>query len=632
MDCARGWQACTLGRRMDGAASDSGIEPSGPSSGASSGAAARGWQAAALAVVLAAAAARVHNAFAFPPLHDFDGAGHALNVFLLHQGRLPDPATWSGFHPPLFHAAGALLWHVLPPAVPVHAGLRLLSAAAGFAALAVAWRALARFAPPADAAVAIALVAGSAVFALSTSMLGNETTCVLFTTLALAALARAPAPEDPRATRHAVVTTALASGAALAKSTGLVAVGTSGLWLAWRGRRAPARALRPLALSGLVAALLLGAHYGRLLAHGGSLLAPLSGYAHSEAMRAAMAKQPPGARSLSHYLRFPRAALVAPVHDAPGMVTSVPGLLYASTWADGHARLLPAKQPQVARASALLAIGGLLPTALGCLGLRAAWRGRRRLAPAAPWLLFAALLLAGFVLQSWLLPYYSAVKASYLLPALLPFALLLALGIAALPGGVRTAVRGALLAYALAAVGVTWWGWWDEPRPAHAPAQALPAAAPGTPEAAVGAYLRALGRDPLRTLPLLTAAGHEQHGLGVGAPAAGGDAPEVRPEDRLLGWLAVQTGGPVLGLAGRLGFGATAVTAGADRAEVSLEIAGPEGLPFEQRFLLVRAGPDAPWRIDRIEQAGVVASNAIAAFAAWPNARGAAAPPAPVAR
>lgn len=611
---------------MDDAAPDAGIEPLEPA-GTARGRTC-GWPAAALLVVLAAAAARIHNAFAFPPLHDFDGAGHALNVFLLSQGRLPDPGTWSGFHPPLFHAAGALLWHILPPAVPVHAGLRLLSAAAGFAALGVAFRALVRFVPRADAAVAVALVSGSAVFALPTSMLGNETTCTLFTTLALAGLARTTVGEDPRATRHAVATVTNAAFAALAKSTGLVAVGVSWLWLAWRGRREPARALRPLALSALVAALLLGAHYGRLMAHGRSLLAPLSGYAHSEPMRLAMSRQPPGARSLSHYLRFPVAALLAPFHDAPGMVTSVPGLLYASTWADGHARLLPAKRPRVARASALLAIGGLLPTALGCLGARAAWRERRRLAGAAPWFLFAALLLVGFVLQTWLLPYYSAVKASYLLPALLPFTLLLALGTASLPGGARRAARGALLAYALAAVWVTRWGWWEEPRPASASAASRPAAPEATPLAVVEAYLRALGRDPLRTLPLLTASGHQQHGLGVGAPAAGRDAADVRPEDRLLGWLAVQTGGPVLALAGRLGVGAAAVTTGADRAEVTLQLAGPGGAPFEQRFLLVRATPGADWQIDRIEQSGVDPSNAIAAFAAWPTARGGVAAPA----
>lgn len=607
---------------MDDAASDSAPDPAGPDR-APAGGGARRWQAASLVVVAAAAAARVHNAFAFPPLHDFDGAGHALNVFRLYQGRLPDPATWSGFHPPLFHAAGAALWSLLPAAVPVHAGLRLLSAAAGFAALVVASRALARFVPRADAAVAIALVAGSAVFALPTSMLGNETTCVLFTTLALAALARTPASEDPRATRHAMGTVGLAALAALAKSTGLVAVGVSWLWLAWRGRRSPARALRPLALSALVAVLLLGAHYGRLLAHGGSLLAPLSGYAHSEAMRAAMSGQPPGFRSLAHYLRVPRSALVAPFHDAPGMVTSVPGLLYASTWADGHGRLLPAKDPRVARVAALLAIGGLLPTAIGCLGARAAWRRRHRLGPTAPWFLFAALLLAGFVVQSWLLPYYSAVKASYLLPALLPFALLLALGTASLPGGARAAARAALLAYALAAGWATRWGWWEAPRP-EAPAAALPAAPEGSPQATVYAYLRALGRDPLRTLPLLTPAAHEQHGLGVGTAATAGEARDVRPEDRLLGWLAVQTGGPVLRLAGRLGAGAASVEVDADRAEVSLPLTAPEGAPFEQRFFLVRSAPGSPWRIDRIEQAGVGTGNAVAAFAAWPTAGGSA--------
>jgi hypothetical protein len=74
--------------------------------------------------VAAAVVARIHNAFAFPALADFDGPGHALNFFALYEGRLPDPASWSGFHPPLAYALGAALWHLLPDAIPVHAALR----------------------------------------------------------------------------------------------------------------------------------------------------------------------------------------------------------------------------------------------------------------------------------------------------------------------------------------------------------------------------------------------------------------------------------------------------------------------------------------------------------------------------
>ena len=119
----------------------------------------RGWELASAALIAAAIAGRIHNAIALPPLRDFDGAAHALYVFSLHQGALPDWRTWAGFHPPLFYAAGAALWSVLPESIPVHTGLRLLSGAAGLGAVAIAWRVLARCASVADAAVAAASLA-----------------------------------------------------------------------------------------------------------------------------------------------------------------------------------------------------------------------------------------------------------------------------------------------------------------------------------------------------------------------------------------------------------------------------------------------------------------------------------------
>lgn len=579
----------------------------------------RAWVFASGLVVVAAAVARVHNAFAFPALHDFDGVGHALNVFSLYQGQLPDPAAWSGFHPPLFHAAGAALWSVLPQSVPVHTGLRLLSAAAGFAALAVTWRALRRFVGPADAAITAALVAGAPVFAIATSMLGNETSCALFTSLALARLASAPAPDDACFGRHSIATIAVASLAALAKSTGLVAVAWAALIVAWRGRRARARTARVLLVAALPVAILLGPHYGRLAVRSGSLLAPVSGYAHSAPMRAAMAGQPPGVRRVADYLRVPSSTLLAPSHDSPGMLRSVPGLLYASTWADGHGRLLPSEVPAVASATALLAIGGLVPTALALAGVLRAWRERSRLAGAGSLFGFAGLLGAGFLVQTWVLPFYSAVKASYLLPALLPFSLLLALGLAAARGRVRVCARAALLAYAACAVGATWWGWWREastPASVESPSALAPA---GTPEAAVDVYLRSLGRDPLRTLPLLTDAAHRQHGLGLTASGAGNDVRRVSMDERRLAWLAAQTGGPVLALAGRLRSEPVAVALEGDRAEVAMRISAPPAPAFEQRFYLQRADAAAPWTIDQVLQTGVVAANDKVATAAWPS-------------
>ena len=62
--------------------------------------------------------------------------------------------------------------------------------------------------------------------------------------------------------------------------------------------------------------------------------------------------------------------------------------------------------------------------------------------------------------QAWTVPHYSAVKASYLLPAILPAALLLASGMEGLPRG-RLAARAALLVLAAGYTALTWYGWWS---------------------------------------------------------------------------------------------------------------------------------------------------------------------------
>jgi hypothetical protein len=419
----------------------------------------RAWTLAAAALVCAAFVARVHNAFAYPPLLDFDAAPHALNVFAFYEGRLPDPKSWAGFHPPLYFAFGALLWRILPDAIPVHVALRLLSAAAGFTALAIAWRALRRFVSPADAAVTAALVAGAPVFAIATSMLGNETTCALFATAALARLCAIPG-NRALALSHAWPTALLAALAALSKSTGLAVVPVVALayFGALRNDRRMATRAGLLCLG--LPVLLVAPHYGRLVVASGSLRALISGGAPSDAAGSEMAAQPPGERQLSDYLLVPSATFFAPFVEAPEMVRSVPGLLYATTWADGHGQFLPATSRGVVTAAALCSLFGLVPTALMVAGAIRIARKRRAYAAAFGPNLFAVLLVAAFLVQTWVVPRYSAVKASYLLPALLPFALALAVGVSSTRGVARGFVRAFLLLFSAFATGVTWYGWW----------------------------------------------------------------------------------------------------------------------------------------------------------------------------
>ncbi len=418
------------------------------------------WLAACAAVAAVGLATRVHNAFWYNALSDFDGPGHALNVVALHEGRLPDPSWWAGFHPPLYHAVGAALWALLPESVPVHVTLRLLSGAAGAAAALVVLRGLRRFVPPVDAAVIALLVLCAPVATIAGSMLGNETTCMLFVTAALVRLSALPA--DPRALpRHALVTALPLALGVLTKSTAILGVGVAALAYASRARGAPRPALAAAGLAAVLPALALAPHAARMVgASGGSPLAIVSGAALSSQARAVMRAQPPGERHVSDYFSLPWATFFAPEVRGEGMDRSVPGMLYASTWADGHGQFLPATDPKVLLAEVALCVTGLLPTALAVAGaVRIARRPGAWPGAGFP-MLYAALLLVAFVRYTWVLPAYSAVKASYLSSAAFPAALALGAGLSSLRGFARDVARFLLVLLALGASLVLWHGWW----------------------------------------------------------------------------------------------------------------------------------------------------------------------------
>jgi hypothetical protein len=291
-------------------------------------------------------------------------------------------------------------------------------------------------------------------------MIGNELLCTLFTTLLLAHLLRRPRPRAaPSPLRGALVSGALGALAAASKATGLVAVAVASLAHGLRLRRTPRQALVAASLAAALPMLVLLPLQARVLgAAGGSPLALVTGAALSPEARAEMAGQPPGERRLADYFFLPLSTFTAPVHSAPGLQRSVPGLLHASAWADGHGQFLPAGVPAVLRAEAALSVAGLLPASLALLG--AVRLARRRILDAAPALAFAALLLVAFARYVQVIPHYSAVKASYLLPALLPALLLVAEGLAALPPRARGAARAGCVALGFAGLAVTWQGWW----------------------------------------------------------------------------------------------------------------------------------------------------------------------------
>lgn len=158
-----------------------------------------------------------------------------------------------------------------------------------------------------------------------------------------------------------------------------------------------------------------------------------------------------------------------------------------------------------------------------------------------------------------------------------------------------------------------------------------------TPAGVVQVYLHSLGRDPLRALALTTAEFQRRHGLHTATSAElaawerrlehagpteppGVAAPAPRTDDeRRIAWLAVQIKPAYIELAA--GFQPTLLeqrSLDAGHTIVTVEIRAAAAPPFRQVFELVREAPDG-WRIDRVEQQGVVEGNLAAALVANPT-------------
>ncbi|MEE9606557.1 MAG: hypothetical protein V3U03_02375 [Myxococcota bacterium] len=160
-----------------------------------------------------------------------------------------------------------------------------------------------------------------------------------------------------------------------------------------------------------------------------------------------------------------------------------------------------------------------------------------------------------------------------------------------------------------------------------------------SPSETVDRYFRWLGRDPIRTLELVSPAFHASHSLRLVTPremerwrAGEPLAPEAedsaerapaRASDGLararLAWLVTQRSGAFGAAASRLALRGVVAEERGDRARVRARVQPERSSAFTQHFRLSRTGPDGIWRIDAIEQEGVSAENRAAAFAAYPN-------------
>jgi hypothetical protein len=143
--------------------------------------------------------------------------------------------------------------------------------------------------------------------------------------------------------------------------------------------------------------------------------------------------------------------------------------------------------------------------------------------------------------------------------------------------------------------------------------------APGSPGETVTRYFACLGRDPVRSLELLSPVFHASHGLRLGAAVDRAAARDPLAAARVA-WLSVQRPAAFQEGARRLDAEILEVNGGDTSAEVVTRVLPARGAAFVQRFRLSRSG--GRWRIDAVVQEQVGPQSRLAAFVAHPTESG----------
>jgi hypothetical protein len=143
--------------------------------------------------------------------------------------------------------------------------------------------------------------------------------------------------------------------------------------------------------------------------------------------------------------------------------------------------------------------------------------------------------------------------------------------------------------------------------------------APDSPGETVKRYFACLGRDPVRSLELLSPAFHASHGLRLGAAVDQAAARDPLAAARVA-WLSVQRAGAFQEGARHLAAEIVKVSEEAAAAEVVTRVLPARGTAFVQRFQLSR--PDGRWRVDAVAQEQVGPQSRLAAFVAHPTETG----------
>jgi 4-amino-4-deoxy-L-arabinose transferase-like glycosyltransferase len=389
------------------------------------------------ALVLVAIAMRLNNALRYPSLHGYDSYAHATYIWHLLKAQTVPLASdgWGRFHPPLYYLLCAGLWWTLAWLEP-RTVLKIISATfsmLGLLSAFVSYR-LARMYFPKRPILHLAaplFVLFLPVHLYTAPMLGNESLNTVICSLALMYMVM-----TLRTERNApVIVLGIVLGLGLlTKFTSVVYVMCAGVvLLIWFARSHKWKRLFAwtaiLAVSILIIA---GPFYARNMRVYGNPVQMSRDYFATQRIENTITK---GRRDLAAYTSFDTRILRNPTYISGPVLNSVWTGAFATTWYDAEGGwFLPFAlgNPVVTRIGQALLILGLVPTILVLVGMA---EGVRHLIVRG-WddvlVCMAAatvLMLALFVVYTYENRIFTAVKASYLLPAVVPFSFWFTLGL-----------------------------------------------------------------------------------------------------------------------------------------------------------------------------------------------------------
>lgn len=390
---------------------------------------------------------RAWNALAGPLFYGYDAWAHLSYVFFLdlYQSIPYADQGWSYFHPPLHYLFGWLFAQAGSGEVLVR-GLSVLGSAASLGVALMAAHLVRVGVPgrPLLPLISFTAVAFLPLHLYSSPMPGNELTATLLSAAIVVLCLRNEMRPRPTAAGD-LVTGVVAGLGMLTKFNVLLALAVACVipvlsWLvaALQARKPDAErtglahlAARLALILGPVL-LLSGPYYARSIAEYGT---PFQLARDFPPMVDIESEQPPGERFVSDYFAFPPELLEDAHWQTPHMLRAVWPNVYLNMWYDTFREgqlpfnRIPVRNPAVQKLTIFMGCLGLVPTLLALLGAAASARelGRKPTATVdATMLLLAALCMTAFVLFSWRVPTFAALKSSYLFNLSLPFGFFIA--------------------------------------------------------------------------------------------------------------------------------------------------------------------------------------------------------------